>query len=391
MKPKAAFLMTHPTQYHAPWFRALAARPEISIHVYYGLQPSAEMQGKDFGVGFEWDVPLLEGYPSTFLKNVAARPGWGYRNNDTPELRDLIPRREYDTWVINGWTTKSEWLAIRTCWSSGIPMMVRGDSTLIDHRNVGTRVVKRLILGRWIPRFSRYLTVGKLNEQYYEHYGAQRDRFVPVRHFVDNDWFEGRAKVERDRRKELRSQWGIDADSLVFLFVGKFMEKKRPVDAVRALARVSPGRQVHLLMVGDGELKEACRSAALELGVPVSFAGFLNQSRMPEAYAAADVLVLPSAFQETWGLVVNEAMASGRAAIVSDKVGCAPDLVIAGVTGETFPSGDLAALAERMDQYIRMPGEESRQGLQAAAHVRDYSLDAATENTVRAIVDVSSR
>jgi len=101
--------------------------------------------------------------------------------------------------------------------------------------------------------------------------------------------------------------------------------------------------------------------------------------------------VLPSAFQETWGLVVNEAMASGLPAIVSDKVGCAPDLVIAGVTGQTFPSGDVAALAERMDQYVRMPGEESRQGLQAAAHIRDYSLDAATENTVRAIVDVSSR
>ena len=383
--------MTHPTQYHSPWFRALAARPEISIHVYYGLQPNAEMQGKDFGVGFEWDVPLLDGYPNSFLKNVAAKAGWGFHNVDTPELGDLIPRRDFDTWVINGWTTKSEWLAIRSGWKSGIPMMVRGDSTLIDRRSLGKRVLKRFVLGRWIPRFSRYLTVGKLNEQYYEHYGAQRCRFVPVRHFVDNDWFEGRAKVERDRRQVLRSQWGIDEDALVFLFVGKFIEKKRPVDTIRAMARVSPGRKVHLLMVGDGELKESCRSAALEVGVPVSFAGFLNQSRIPEAYAAADVLLLPSAFQETWGLVVNEAMASGLPAIVSDKVGCAPDLVIPGVTGETFPSGNLAALAERIDRYIRMPGEESRQGLQAAAHIRDYSLEAATENTVRAIVDVSSR
>ena len=383
--------MTHPTQYHSPWFRALAARPEISIHVYYGLQPNAEMQGKDFGVGFEWDVPLLDGYPNSFLKNVAAKAGWGFHNVDTPELGDLIPRRDFDTWVINGWTTKSEWLAIRTGWKSGIPMMVRGDSTLIDRRSLGKRVLKRLVLGRWIPRFSRYLTVGKLNEQYYEHYGAQRCRFVPVRHFVDNDWFEGRAKVERERRRVLRSQWGIDEDALVFLFVGKFIEKKRPVDTISAMARVSPGRKVHLLMVGDGELKESCRSAALEVGVPVSFAGFLNQSRMPDAYAAADVLILPSGFQETWGLVVNEAMASGLPAIVSDKVGCAPDLVIPGVTGETFPSGNLAALAERIDRYIRMPGEESRQGLQAAAHIRDYSLEAATENTVRAIVDVSSR
>ncbi len=390
--PRAAFLMTHPTQYHSPWFRALAARPEISMHVYYCVQPSAALQGKDFGLNFEWDVPLLEGYPHSTLTNVAKKPGWGYADIDTPELGDLISTSDYNTWIINGWTTKSEWLAIRTLARSKIPMMVRGDSTLTDARPFSTRIAKRVILGRWIPRFDRYLTVGKLNEEYYEHYGADRSRFIPVRHFVDNEWFASAVGKERLRRTEIRRAWNIDDNALVFLFAGKLMRKKKPVDAVRALARVrSSSRRVHLLIAGEGELKEECSAVASELGVSVTFAGFLNQSRMPEAYAAADVLVLPSAYQETWGLVVNEAMAAGLPAIVSDKVGCAPDLIIPGETGEIFPAEDLDAFALRLQKYADSSDEARRQGARAVQHISGYSLEAATENTVRAIVDVSSR
>jgi len=392
VKPRAAFLMTHPTQYHAPWFRALAARPEISIHVYYGVQPSAELQGKDFGLQFEWDTPLLEGYSHSFLTSVVPHRGWQFSDIDTPELGEIIPRREFDAWIINGWSFKSEWQAIRACWKAHMPMLIRGDSTLLDPRPVHTRIAKRLLLGKWIPRFNRYLTVGKLNEKFYESYGADPNRFVPVRHFVDNESFASRARHERTRRAELRGAWGIDESAVVFLFAGKLMQKKKPVDAVRALARLN-GRQrnAHLLIAGEGELREECSAAAAKLGVRVSFAGFLNQSRMPEAYAAADVLVLPSAYQETWGLVVNEAMAAGLPAIVSDRVGCAPDLIIPGETGEVFPAGDIDAFASKMQKYVDSPEEIRRQGARAAEHISGYSLEAATENTVRAIVDVSSR
>lgn len=273
-----------------------------------------------------------------------------------------------------------------------MPTLIRGDSTLIDKRPLPTRIAKRLILGKWIPRFTRYLTVGKLNEEYYEFYGADRSRFVPVRHFIDNDWFASQATDLRQNREALRKAWDIDPDAVVFLFAGKLMHKKKPVDAVKALARVSrKGRKVHLLIAGEGELRAECATTAMSLGVPVSITGFLNQSRMPEAYAASDVLVLPSAYQETWGLVVNEAMASGLPAIVSDKVGCAPDLIIPGRTGQVFPAGDIDALAQRMSTYVDTPDEVQTQGSHAREHIGDYSLDAATENTVRAIIDASAK
>jgi glycosyltransferase involved in cell wall biosynthesis len=354
--------------------------------VYYGVQPSAELQGKDFGLKFEWDTPLLEGYSHSFLTSVVPHRGWQFGDIDTPELGEIIPRREFDAWIINGWSFKSEWQAIRACWKARVPMMIRGDSTLLDSRPVHTRIAKRLLLGRWIPRFDRYLTVGKLNEKFYESYGAAPDRFVPVRHFVDNELFASRAEKERTRRAELRRAWGIDESAFVFLFAGKLMQKKKPVDAVYALAQVSRReRKPHLLIAGEGELREECSVAAAKLGVSVSFAGFLNQSRMPEAYAAADVLVLPSAYQETWGLVVNEAMASGLPAVVSDTVGCAPDLIIPGETGEVFSAGDIDEFASKMQKYLDAPEESRRQGARASQHISGYSLEAATENTVRAI------
>ncbi len=101
-------------------------------------------------------------------------------------------------------------------------------------------------------------------------------------------------------------------------------------------------------MKGTGVLGNEATALATESGLPVSFAGFLNQTEITQAYAAGDCLVLPSDYGETWGLVVNEAMVCGLPAIVSDRVGCGPDLVEPGVTGAVFPFGDIPALAKQL-------------------------------------------
>jgi glycosyltransferase involved in cell wall biosynthesis len=165
----------------------------------------------------------------------------------------------------------------------------------------------------------------------------------------------------------------------VALFAGKLIEKKRPADLIAAAARV-PG--VHALFVGDGPLREWCEAMAAELGVRATFTGFRNQSEMPSAYAAADVLILPSDRQETWGLVVNEAMASGLPAIVSEAAGCVPDLIIAGRTGYAYPPGDIDALAMALRA---IPDEGAAMGRAAALHVRDYSVERAASGVVEAM------
>jgi len=101
--------------------------------------------------------------------------------------------------------------------------------------------------------------------------------------------------------------------------------------------------------------------------------------------------VLPSDAGETWGLVVNEAMACGRPAIVSDQVGCAPDLVLNGNTGFIFPFGDRTALANALQQLIEDPALLARLGTRAASHVAIAGVDRAVAATIDALQAVLSR
>ena len=143
-KTKLAVVSTHPIQYHSPWFRAMASRPELNLHVYYCHKATPKEQADaGFGVEFDWDVPLLEGYPYTFLKNVAASPGHGrFGGFDTPGIEEIIRRREYDAILVNGWHYKSAWQAICACWRSKVKVMVRSDSHLHTPRGRAKRAFK---------------------------------------------------------------------------------------------------------------------------------------------------------------------------------------------------------------------------------------------------------
>jgi glycosyltransferase involved in cell wall biosynthesis len=389
MTSRVGILLSHPTQYHSPWFRSLAQRAELQIRVFYCFQPDALAQGNGFGVSFQWDLPLLDGYPHAFLKNVARRPGFHFVGCDTPEIADIIASRQFEAWIINGWRVKSEWQAIRACWKHKVPMLIRGDSHLLDRRPPHTRIAKRMILGRWIPRFDGYLTVGELNEEYYKFYGADSSRFFRVRHFVDNERFAAQAAAANI--VELRDRWKIAEEATVFLFAGKFVDKKKPMDAIQAIEKLCDGNQrVHLLMVGDGKLRGSCEEYSASRRLPVTFAGFLNQSEIAGAYACADVLVLPSAYAETWGLVVNEAMACGVPAIVSDRVGCGPDLVRPSETGMIFSAGDVGALAEAMSIYAGNPSLIAGHRASVKKLITSYSLEAASDSTIAAVLSVTS-
>jgi glycosyltransferase involved in cell wall biosynthesis len=140
---------------------------------------------------------------------------------------------------------------------------------------------------------------------------------------------------------------------------------------------------VHILYVGDGPLRGDCLASARRVGVPVTCTGFLNQSMIAEAYTASDVLVLPSGSgRETWGLVVNEAMACARPAIVSEEAGCVPDLIREGETGFSYPAGDLAQLRRRIEWFLEKRDAAERLGASAREHVARFTPEAAARGVV---------
>lgn len=383
-----AILSTHPIQYHAAWYRALAACPELRMHVYYCHKATPREQARaGFGVEFDWDVDLLSGYPHTFLRNVAGQPGNGrFAGLDTPEISSILRRGGYDAVLVNGWHYKSAWQAIWAAWRAGLKVMVRGDSHLHTPRSPLRKMVKELAYRRFIPHFDACLAAGQWSRDYFLYYGAPVERVFLVPHAV-----EVRRPAENSA-PGLRQKFGLRDEALVFLFAGKFIAKKRPLDFLHAFHRsCERGAPAQALMVGDGPLRPACEEFVRLTGVPVAFAGFLNQSQIAEAYLAADVLVLPSDGGETWGLVVNEAMACGRACIVSDRVGCGPDLIRNRQTGAIFPLGDVEALAALFSQFARDRDGIRFMGARAERVIRKYSVEAAVEGVLQALAAVTRR
>ena len=383
---KLGILATHPIQYQAPFFRELVARDGVDLTVYYAHRPTPRQQGEGFSVAFDWDVDLLSGYTHRFLTNVSRHPARGFGGYDTPELAAIIARERFDAFIVQGWSNRSSWQAFRACWRTGTRLAVRSDSQLpqepLNLPKTMRQAIKRLVYPHFIGRFDLCLPYGERSAEYFRHYGAQRIAVVP--HVVDNDAFARQAALAVRDRHELRRQWGIPEDAICFLYCGKFIPEKNPLDLLRAIERCCSGqyrsvaRPLYVLMAGDGPLRRQCESFALSRVLPVYFAGFLNQTRLTSAYVAVDCLVLPSS-SETWGLVVNEAMASGVPAIVSQACGCAPELIEDGVTGYTYRAGHIEDLARVLTHVASMPGQLGAMGEAARVRIAQFAIPTAVD------------
>jgi glycosyltransferase involved in cell wall biosynthesis len=328
-----AIFATHPIQYYAPLYRELARAGAARAEVFYGGRPTPEQQGEGFGVPFAWDVDLLGGYEHRLGAEALDALAGGLR------------ARRWDALLLHGWHHPLERRFMRAARAAGVPVLVRGDTHLRAPRPWWRRLAREVALRRRLAGCAGCLAVGTWNEEYYLHFGVPRARIVRSPHCVDNAFFRAEAARLAPRREALRAGWGAaPADTLV-AFVGKLIPEKAAGDLVAALALAARrGARVRGLFAGDGPLRAELEALARSLASPAAFAGFLNQSRVSEAYVAADAVALPSR-SETWGLAVNEALACGKPCFVSDRVGCGPDLVVPGITGATFPQGDRGALA----------------------------------------------
>lgn len=388
MRPaKIAIIATHPIQYQVPWFQKLAEQTELTV--YYALLPDAEQQGVGFCVPFKWDIPMLEGYKWRVMPNKRPSPSLrGFFASSTPAIHSLLSETKPDVVIITGWHALPLLQALWACIRLGIPRIVRGESNGFRKRSFRTRMLHRLMLSR----FDAFLAIGQANRDFYLQYGINPEHIFVGNYFIDNHRFQEQLRQIPDGRFAVRSGWGIPEKAVCFVYVGKLEPKKRILDLLRAVDRARQlNSSLHLLVVGDGELMAEARQMVEALGLPVRFAGFLNQREITRAYLAADCLVLPSDFGETWGLVVNEAMACGLPALVSDRVGCWPDLVKEDRTGMVFPCGDIDALAGKLLELSSDPARLAGMGAQASEHIRQYSVEQAVAGTMDAIDFVLQR
>jgi len=385
---KIGILASHPIQYQAPLFQALAA--EVDLEVFYQHRQTGRDQARaGYGVEFEWDVDLLSGYAYRFLQSRTKDPNvhsfWGC---DTPEIAGMIRTGRFDAFLVLGWHLRPYWQAIRACRRHGVPVLVRGDSQLNTKRSLPLRAAKEIVY-RWVMRqFDGFLYVGKRNLAYLRHYGAPREKCFFAPHFVDSGRFKQQSALTAGERQGVRFALGALGGELLVLSVGRLVDMKRPLDVIRAAYILqSTGLAARVAFVGAGPLEGEIRSKAQALDVPVTLAGFRNQSELPRIYAAADLFVLTSCAQETWGLVVNEAMACGLPAVVSDAAGCSEDLIVSGKTGEIYPMGNVPRLATAIAKAAGMrKTPESQAELEKTVSL--YSLETSLEGIREAVSSV---
>ncbi|MDB5143951.1 MAG: glycosyl transferase family 1 [Mucilaginibacter sp.] len=369
---KLAIITTHPIQYYAPIFKLLQQRAKIELKVFYtlGLQ-EGQSHDPGFGKALSWDIPLLDGYPYDWVKNIAATPGSDHFNGIVnPDLIDKVNKWTPDAILVYGWAYHAHLKAIRY-FKDRIPVYFRGDSTLLNEPS-GIKKILKTIFMRWVyGHIDHAFCVGKNNKAYFIKYGLTEKQLTFAPHAVDNERFH---KSRADEASELRFSLKIKEKDILILFAGKF----EPVKNVELLLSsfIKLNRQnVHLLLVGNGmnEAKLKSQANSSRLAGNIHFLDFKNQTYMPVLYQSADLFCLPSK-SETWGLSINEAMACEKAILASDKVGCAADLVKNGQNGAVFKSGEINDLTECLLQLTENKAQLVKFGLRSGLIIKDWNF-----------------
>lgn len=380
---------THPIQYQAPWFRALAAEPGLDLLVAFSRIPDAREQAVGFGGAFQWDIPLLDGYVHEALGGTRL-PSWlpEYLRRPARGIGPLLRRWRPDVAMVLGWQELSLLQGIMACRGAGIPLILRGESNAKRPRSPLARLFHRTLLAN----ADRFLAIGRSNADFYRSYGVPDARILQAPYFVDNDRFASACVAASPQRESWLRDLGIPSGAFCAAFVGKLEDKKRPLDFIDAIAeagRADP--RIQGVVVGEGPLRAVCESRVAATGARVRFAGFVNQSALPRVYAGIDALVLPSDFGETWGLVANEAMACGVPVIVSARAGCADDLVLDGQTGAVAPFADPGAIAARLVDWASHPERHRHLAEAARLHVTTrYSIRVAVAATMAAVAQLGA-
>lgn len=373
---KLAIITSHPIQYNAPLFQLLHSRKQIDIRVFYtwGEEVLKDKFDPGFGKTVEWDIPLLEGYPFVFVDNSAGEPGsHHFTGIVNPGLVAMIKEWQADALLVYGWAFKSH-LHLLRYFHNKLPIYFRGDSVSMKPRTFYKKFLRNQFL-RWVYRhIDIALYVGTQNKRYYQELGLKDHQLVFAPHAIDNKRFSspGQNFTGTINWKE---KLGIRRDDLLVLYAGKLDRNKNVSLLLEAFSSLKDGR-VHLLVAGSGDQETELKKNYV--GGNIHFIPFQNQSVMPGLYHAVNLFVLPS-LSETWGLAINEAMACGKAVLVSNACGAATDLVNPGMNGFTFINNSLEDLCAKLEILLGPACDLEKMGEASQQIISSWNFESTCE------------
>lgn len=366
--------------YRIPLLNRLARLPAVRIRALLGEESERfrEWHVSLAGSDFEWQV-----FPSLVVPmrtKLADQTGLFF----SPRLWKHLLQLRYDLVIAFGWTMPNSIMALLIRRAQRLPIVLW--ETSIPHPP-GT--LKKLMMPgvrRYFRSYDGYLAASSLCAEYMVWSGAARERVVLLPQAIDNEFFRTRAASAHPERQELKRALGL-ADRNVILFVGQFTERKGVFPLLDAFQKVAAqDARAGLLLVGNGPLKDelSARRDALGLTDRVVISDFVHKPELPRYYAAADLFVLPS-YYDTYGVVVNEAMACGLPVVTTDRVGAAHDLVQQDVNGMIVPVGDADALAQALERILQDEPLRRAMGQRSLQIIGGWTVELAAQNFARCL------
>lgn len=347
-------VFTHPTQHHGPLWRKLSEQPGLSLKVLYLSDENQGSGDRDLGSSSQgWDVDLLSGYEHEYLNDLSGTvPSQQKKSVISPGLMSRLTRDNFDAIFMQSFVNYSYRLTALLCKLRGIPLMMQNDATIMsDGRYSRSRRIVMAMVYPWMLNLADYwLSCGDHNEIHLRHYGVSDEKIVRGCHPVDGERFEQSIAQNQDEILQIRQKLGWDADTVIYGFAGKYIDRKNPFEFIEAIVKAHQrDPRIRGIMIGGGDLESEINERLAALNGEVINLGFVNQAKIPLYYAAMDVFVATS-WIDPHPLVVSEAMASGAPPILSDRCGNwgYSDTVRHRYNGLVYPCGDADALTSTM-------------------------------------------
>jgi glycosyltransferase involved in cell wall biosynthesis len=370
-----------PTPYRSPLLDRVAARPEVQLTVAYAARTVAS---RGWEVEPAHRAVVLRGVRIPGLRRVLR-----HEYPVTPGIWRLLRDEHPDVLVATGWSTFASQAALVWARRRRMPYVLLVSSHDDDPRPGWRRALKRLVVPRLVRGAAGALVLGTRSRASLLARGADPARVRLFANTVDVDAWSVRAEALAERREALRAEIGAAPEDVVVLSVARLAPEKGLSTLVRAAA--AAGRPELLLVVaGDGPERERLAAEAREAGVRLGLLGDLAWERLGKVYAAADVFALLST-SEPWGVVVNEAMATGLPIVLSESVGAAPDLLEDGVNGILVPSGDARRAGEALSRLATDPSLRAAMSARSRELVRRFDYETSVEAFVTAVREAAAR
>jgi glycosyltransferase involved in cell wall biosynthesis len=377
---RVAVVSPEPTPYRSPLFDRVAGRPEVDLTVIYAARTVA---------GRTWSVEPH--HRARFLRGLRL-PGRLLLRHDypvTPGIGRALGRVRPEVVVISGWSTFASQAAIAWARAHRTPYVLLVESHDLGPRRGWRRVVKGAVVPRLVRAAASVMVVGRAARDSVIARGAAAERVRTFANTVDVVAWGDRADRIAETRSELRAKDGFTGDDVVVLSVARLIREKGLDTLVRAAA-ASGDNRIRVVVAGGGAGERALLDLAESLGVSLTIRGDLGEEALAEEYAKADVFALLS-LHETWGVVVNEASASGLPLVLSERVGAATDLLLDGENGFVVPPGDVDAAAAALGRLAADGNLRRQAGARSRQIVGAWGYEPSVESFVAAVREATSR